>query len=174
MLSKWCLKEKNVHAYADHWRKRRLNSSQNDFIWLYLAAMKMQGKFVRGATRGQYGYVGEDITENLKMINLYRALVLKGALADSLEVRGEALLGRKPKMLNKLSKRLQRQAAFANIRNVAGACGSRSKSWKARVGIFRLWYCRNKGNFKSNRKHSKTQFPATFMRQDTSRRYKSW
>ncbi len=75
------------------------------------------GKFVRGATRGD-GYVGEDITENLKMINSIPLCLPKGA-PDFLEVRGEALLSKKVwKMLNKQNEK-EGKPLFANTRNAA-------------------------------------------------------
>ncbi len=75
------------------------------------------GKFVRGATRGD-GFVGEDITENLKTINSI-PLVLSKQYPPFLEVRGEALLSKET--LIKLNKKNEREgkALFANTRNAA-------------------------------------------------------
>jgi len=81
------------------------------------------GKFIRGATRGD-GFVGENITENLKMINAI-PLVLpacadrRASYPKHLEVRGEALLAKK--MLEKLNKKNEKEGKtiFANTRNAA-------------------------------------------------------
>ncbi len=74
------------------------------------------GKFVRGATRGD-GFIGEDITENLKTIPTI-PLVLKNA-PRYLEVRGEALMSRD--VLKKLNKQNEKEGKplFANTRNAA-------------------------------------------------------
>ena len=72
------------------------------------------GIFVRGATRGD-GEVGEDITENLKMINSI-PLVLKDA-PSYIEVRGEAVMNKK--VFDKLNKENAKEGKplFANTRN---------------------------------------------------------
>ena len=74
------------------------------------------GIFVRGATRGD-GFIGEDITENLKTIPTI-PLVLKNGPAY-LEVRGEALMSRD--VLKKLNKQQEKEGKpfFANTRNAA-------------------------------------------------------
>jgi len=92
-----------------------------------------KGKFVRGATRGD-GFIGEDITENLKMIgNL--PLVLNspppslplskgeekggGLVPHLLEVRGECVMSKA--VLERLNKKNEREGKplFANTRNAA-------------------------------------------------------
>lgn len=75
------------------------------------------GIFSRGATRGD-GYVGEDITQNLKTIKSI-PLKLNSPFPKFLEVRGEALVSKK--MLVKLNKINEREGKplFANTRNVA-------------------------------------------------------
>lgn len=72
------------------------------------------GVFVRGATRGD-GEVGEDITENLKMINSI-PLKLKNA-PKYIEVRGEAVMSKK--VFEKLNKENAKEGKvlFANTRN---------------------------------------------------------
>lgn len=75
------------------------------------------GVLVRGATRGD-GFVGEDITQNLRTIESI-PLRLRKSLPGRIEVRGEALMPRK--VLAQLN---QKQAAngkplFANTRNAA-------------------------------------------------------
>ena len=52
-----------------------------------------KGKFIRGATRGD-GFVGEDITQNLKTIESM-PLVLKAPYPEIIEVRGEAVMSKK-------------------------------------------------------------------------------
>jgi DNA ligase (NAD+) len=75
------------------------------------------GIFVRGATRGD-GFVGEDITQNLKTIKSI-PLKLSKPYGDFLEVRGEALVSKK--MLKKLNTINEKEGKplFANTRNVA-------------------------------------------------------
>lgn len=75
------------------------------------------GVFVRGATRGD-GLIGEDVTENLKMIEAI-PLKLKGNYPDKVEIRGEVI------MLKKVLEELNEEQAklgkspFANTRNAA-------------------------------------------------------
>ena len=87
------------------------------FDGLAVSLIYEKGKFARGATRGD-GFVGEDITQNLKMIDSI-PLSLPGLVPEFLEVRGEALL---PKdIFNKLNKKNAKEGKtlFANTRNVA-------------------------------------------------------
>lgn len=75
------------------------------------------GKLVRGATRGD-GFIGEDITENLKMVESI-PLALIGNYPTYLEVRGEAVMSRKTfAELNKKNEK-SRVPLFANTRNAA-------------------------------------------------------
>ena len=88
------------------------------------------GKFTRGATRGD-GFVGEDITENLKTIQSI-PLVLGSSRSDLknskrsdlfppkyIEVRGEAVMSKSTlKALNEKNKK-EGRVLFANTRNVA-------------------------------------------------------
>lgn len=75
------------------------------------------GVFVRGATRGD-GFVGEDITENLKMINSI-PLKLKSPYPKMIEVRGEVVMGKS--ILDKINKENKKnnKTIFANTRNAA-------------------------------------------------------
>jgi DNA ligase (NAD+) len=75
------------------------------------------GKFIRGATRGD-GFIGEDVTENLKMINSI-PLVLAKPYPKYLEVRGEVILPKK--VWKKLNKEQEKNGKplFANTRNAA-------------------------------------------------------
>ncbi len=85
------------------------------FDGLAVSLIYEKGKFVRGATRGD-GFVGEDITENLKMISSIPLLLSEPV---SLEVRGEALLAKKTlAALNKQNAK-EGKTLFANTRNAA-------------------------------------------------------
>ncbi|MCF7834100.1 MAG: NAD-dependent DNA ligase LigA [Candidatus Pacebacteria bacterium] len=88
------------------------------FDGLAVSLIYENGIFKRGATRGD-GFVGEDITENLKMIHSI-PLTLKGKnIPKYLEVRGEALISKKTlENLNKKNKK-EGKTLFANTRNVA-------------------------------------------------------
>lgn len=74
------------------------------------------GAFVRGSTRGD-GFVGEDITQNLKTIHSI-PLVLQNPSQGRIEVRGEALLAKK--IFAKLNRANEKEGKplFANTRNV--------------------------------------------------------
>jgi DNA ligase (NAD+) len=87
------------------------------FDGLAVSLIYENGKFVRGATRGD-GLVGEDITQNLKTIKSI-PLVLKSPFPEYLEVRGEALMSKKT--LQKLNKKNEKEGktVFANTRNAA-------------------------------------------------------
>ncbi|MEK7190379.1 MAG: NAD-dependent DNA ligase LigA [Patescibacteria group bacterium] len=85
------------------------------------------GKFVRGATRGN-GFIGEDITENLKTINSI-PLILDplptsplaggGEMPRYLEVRGEAVMSQKTLSRLNLDNEKKGKIVFANTRNAA-------------------------------------------------------
>jgi DNA ligase (NAD+) len=75
-----------------------------------------RGLFVRGATRGD-GFIGEDITENLKMIRSIPLMI--DSKLPRLEARGEVIM---PKaVLIKLNVRQEKEGKilFANTRNAA-------------------------------------------------------
>lgn len=84
---------------------------------LAISLIYENGKFVKGATRGD-GEVGENITENLKMINTI-PLVLHSPYPERLEVRGEAIM--KKNILHKLNLQNEKEGKprFANSRNAA-------------------------------------------------------
>ncbi len=98
------------------------NSKFNYFAELKLDGLAVSliyenGIFVRGATRGD-GFIGEDITENLKMISNL-PLKLIGKFPKKLEARGEVVMSRKVwEKLNKQNQKLGLQS-FANTRNAA-------------------------------------------------------
>lgn len=75
------------------------------------------GVFVRGATRGD-GFIGEDVTENLKMIETL-PLKLKEPYPRYLEVRGEVVMPKRVwRILNETQEKLGKPV-FANTRNAA-------------------------------------------------------
>ncbi len=109
------------------WEKRNLkllsNGTNLDFFCevkldgLAISLIYEDGKLVRGVTRGD-GEVGEDITENLKMIKSI-PLILKKPFPFRIEVRGEAIM--KKNVLKRLNEENQKNGkpVFANSRNAA-------------------------------------------------------
>ena len=87
------------------------------FDGLAVSLIYEKGIFVRGATRGD-GFIGEDITENLKTIKSI-PLKLNSPFPDFIEVRGEAIMSKKTLIL--LNKQNEREGKpfFANTRNAA-------------------------------------------------------
>lgn len=87
------------------------------FDGLAVSLMYEDGVFVQGATRGD-GFIGEDITHNLKMIESI-PLRLHAPYPKFLEVRGEAVLSKK--VWTALNKKQERdgKSLFANTRNAA-------------------------------------------------------
>lgn len=73
------------------------------------------GKFVRGATRGD-GTVGEDITNNLKTI---RSIPLTLKEPETIEVRGEAFMPHQSFLKLNEERLKKEEEAFANPRNAA-------------------------------------------------------
>ena len=97
------------------------------FDGLAVSLIYENGKFIRGATRGD-GFIGEDITQNLKTIHSI-PLVLNPLLSEEgvgggevpsyLEVRGEVLMSKKTLIsLNKKNEK-ENKPLFANSRNAA-------------------------------------------------------
>jgi DNA ligase (NAD+) len=76
-----------------------------------------KGVFVRGATRGD-GLIGEDVTENLKMIKAV-PLKLNNNYPNKVEVRGEVIMPKE--VLEELNKEQAKlgKPLFANTRNAA-------------------------------------------------------
>ena len=87
------------------------------FDGLAVSLIYENGKFVRGATRGD-GFVGEDITQNLKTINSI-PLLLKKPFPEFLEVRGEVVMSKKTLQKLNLLNQKEGKVAFANTRNAA-------------------------------------------------------
>lgn len=87
------------------------------FDGLAVSLMYENGIFVKGATRGD-GFIGEDITENLKMIKSI-PLSLPVPFPSYVEVRGEAVMSKKVwRTLNDKNEKLGKPV-FANTRNAA-------------------------------------------------------
>jgi DNA ligase (NAD+) len=75
------------------------------------------GVFVEGSTRGD-GFIGEDVTENLKMIATI-PLKLKSPYPSIIEIRGEVVMSKRAwAALNKIQEKDGKQP-FANTRNAA-------------------------------------------------------
>ena len=85
------------------------------FDGLAVSLIYEDGKFVRGATRGD-GFIGENITQNLKTINSI-PLELRGPFPKLLEVRGEAVMSKKTLSRLNLHNEKEGKALFANTRN---------------------------------------------------------
>src|SRR5499426_3659016 len=100
---------------------------------LGIALLYQEGRFVRGATRGD-GRVGEEITQNLKTIRSL-PMTLRGRLAAvrEVEVRGEVFMPRAE--FEKLNRSLEEagETTFANPRNAAaGAVRQKDPATTAR------------------------------------------
>ena len=74
-----------------------------------------EGKFVRGATRGN-GLVGEDVTENLKTI---KNIPMELSEPLNITVRGEVFIGKKEFEKMNEERELNEEKTFANARNAA-------------------------------------------------------
>lgn len=109
------------------WEKRVLKILGASSNLSYFCELKLDGLsasliyengiFVRGATRGD-GFTGEDITENLKMINTV-PLRLNPPFDDYVEIRGEVIMQKN--VLFKLNEKQIKDGKpiFANTRNAA-------------------------------------------------------
>ncbi len=91
------------------------------FDGLAVSLIYENGKFVRGATRGD-GFIGEDITQNLKTIQSIPLSILppdKGGPRGVFEVRGEVVMSKDTLVkLNKIQEK-EGKVLFANTRNAA-------------------------------------------------------
>ena len=74
-----------------------------------------EGKFVKGATRGN-GLVGEDVTENLKTI---KNIPMELSEPLNITVRGEVFIGKKEFEKMNEERELNEEKTFANARNAA-------------------------------------------------------
>ena len=109
------------------WENRINKMTEKDGNFNYFCEVKLDGlsaslhykdgNFIRGATRGD-GFIGEDVTENLKMIESI-PLHLKGNIKGEIEVRGEVVMTKKAwEILNK-KQESSGKPTFANTRNAA-------------------------------------------------------
>ena len=88
------------------------------FDGLAVSLIYEKGKFVRGATRGD-GFIGEDITENLKTIHSIPLNLSGSNIPDYIEVRGEAVMSKKTLHKLNLFNEKEGKTLFANTRNAA-------------------------------------------------------
>ncbi len=113
-LADW---EKRINKLLGNQSSRLNYFCEVKFDGLAVSLIYEKGKFVRGATRGD-GFIGEDITQNLKTINSI-PLVLNFPYPEYLEVRGEAVMSKKTlEKLNLLNTK-EGKILFANTRNAA-------------------------------------------------------
>lgn len=84
---------------------------------LAVSLIYIDGVFVRGATRGD-GWIGEDITENLKMINTI-PLKLNGDFPGIFEIRGEVVMPKRALTKINTGRIENGEIPFANTRNAA-------------------------------------------------------
>lgn len=109
------------------WEKRikKLVSSNNKIDYfcelkldgLSASLIYKDGVFIEGSTRGD-GFIGEDVTENLRMINTI-PLKISAPYPSYLEVRGEVVMPKRVWLsLNKKQQKEGKQI-FANTRNAA-------------------------------------------------------
>jgi DNA ligase (NAD+) len=84
---------------------------------LSVSLIYQDGKFIRGSTRGD-GFIGEDITQNLKTIQSI-PLLLRASFPEFLEVRGEGIMSKK--VLRELNLKYDKEGKplLANTRNAA-------------------------------------------------------
>ncbi len=90
------------------------------FDGLAVSLIYENGKLVRGATRGD-GYIGEDITQNLKTIKSIPLVLhsVSGVMPRYIEVRGEALMSQKTLLKLNAQNIKEDKTPFANTRNAA-------------------------------------------------------
>lgn len=119
----------DVFSYEEleDWEKRikKLLAGKDNFEYfcevkfdgLAVSLIYEDGVLVRGSTRGD-GFVGEDITQNLKTIHSI-PLVLQKSHPLYIEVRGEALVSKKTLLKLNAKNKKDNKPLFANTRNVA-------------------------------------------------------
>jgi len=120
--------EEELNDWENRVKKLLPNNEKFDYFCevkfdgLAVSLIYENGKFVRGATRGD-GFIGEDITENLKTIHSIPLSLIRrgdgGEVPSYIEVRGEAIMSKKTLVsLNKKNER-EGKPLFANTRNAA-------------------------------------------------------
>lgn len=107
--------EKFVRAVMEEFGKNTEFVVETKIDGLSVSLEYVDGKLVRGSTRGD-GFVGEDVTENLKMI---KSIPKELKSSDTVEIRGEVYLPRKEfeNINEELLKKGKQQ--LANPRNAA-------------------------------------------------------
>ncbi|MDR3079062.1 MAG: NAD-dependent DNA ligase LigA [Rickettsiales bacterium] len=85
---------------------------------LSFSALYRDGLLVQGSTRGD-GFVGEDITENLKVIEPFPLRLASSAVPRVLEVRGEIYMSKSDFLKLNLKNQETGDKIFANPRNAA-------------------------------------------------------
>ncbi|MEN6617126.1 MAG: NAD-dependent DNA ligase LigA [Syntrophorhabdus sp.] len=88
---------------------------------LAIELVYVNGEFTLGSTRGD-GYVGEDVTQNLRTIGAlpFRLRADAGAvIPERLEVRGEVYMGKKEFLALNQQREITGEPLFANPRNAA-------------------------------------------------------
>ncbi|MGP1675821.1 MAG: NAD-dependent DNA ligase LigA [Burkholderiales bacterium] len=88
------------------------------FDGLAISLTYQRGRFVQGATRGD-GYMGEDVTPNLRTVKSIPLRLRGDAPPALLEVRGEVLMYRRDFAALNQRQRAAREKEFANPRNAA-------------------------------------------------------
>ena len=121
----------DIDAFVDRLRRFLGLSEKEPFAFtaepkldgLSFSALYVNGKFVRGATRGD-GAVGEDITANLKMIGdlpltLKPADLFAADIPERLEIRGEVIMNKADFFALNEKQAAEGKKTFANPRNAA-------------------------------------------------------
>jgi DNA ligase (NAD+) len=88
------------------------------FDGLAVSLIYKNGQFVQGATRGD-GFIGEDITQNLRTIESIPLKLEEDFIPEYIEVRGEALMSKKTLQKLNLKNEKEGKQIFANTRNAA-------------------------------------------------------
>jgi DNA ligase (NAD+) len=118
--------EEEVREF-DNRVKKMLNISQAEYVMepkidgLAVELIYERGEFTTGSTRGD-GYVGEDITQNIRTIRTIPMRLFSHddlAIPERLEVRGEVYMGKKEFLELNRKREVSGETIFANPRNAA-------------------------------------------------------